>query len=203
MTKIVDLPTINTLTAQIILPVVDNSTSPGITRKMTLQQLVTLSQGDVGPQGPTGATGPSGAQGSPGGATGPQGVTGPQGPQGVTGPQGPQGPGGATGATGPIGTTVALNSVAPSSPSAGDFWYDTVSGRTYIYYGGGWVDSAPPLPGVVGSTGPNITFIEPPITPTSTGTIGNFAFNTSTGILYICIDNNKWIRSNGTFTDTF
>jgi len=63
MTKIVDLPSLTTLTNSIILPMVDISTSPGITRKITLTQLKTLS---VGPQGPTGIAGPTGPTGPTG-----------------------------------------------------------------------------------------------------------------------------------------
>jgi hypothetical protein len=43
--------------------------------------------------------------------------------------------------------TVAISTVAPSSPSAGDLWYNSILGRTFIYYNDGdssqWVDSAP------------------------------------------------------------
>ena len=41
-----------------------------------------------------------------------------------------------------------LGSTAPTSPSSGDTWFDSVSGRTYIYYTDAdtsqWVESAPP-----------------------------------------------------------
>jgi hypothetical protein len=43
--------------------------------------------------------------------------------------------------------TVAIGTTAPSSPSAGDMWYNSNIGRTFIYYNDGdssqWVDSAP------------------------------------------------------------
>jgi len=41
------------------------------------------------------------------------------------------------------GTSVVTGSTAPSSPSVGDLWYDTISGRTYIYYDSNWVDANP------------------------------------------------------------
>ena len=63
MTKIVDLPSLTTLTNSIILPMVDTSTSPGITRKITLTQLKTLSVGPTGVTGPQGPQGPSGPTG--------------------------------------------------------------------------------------------------------------------------------------------
>jgi hypothetical protein len=45
------------------------------------------------------------------------------------------------------GGGVSISTVAPSSPSAGDMWYNSNLGRTFIYYNDGdssqWVDSAP------------------------------------------------------------
>ena len=38
---------------------------------------------------------------------------------------------------------ITVSNTAPSLPSAGDLWYDTVSGRIYIYYDSNWVDSNP------------------------------------------------------------
>ena len=46
-----------------------------------------------------------------------------------------------------IGASVTTSDTAPVSPSDGDLWYDSVGGRTYVYYqdpnGSQWVDSAP------------------------------------------------------------
>ncbi len=98
--------------------------------------------GQIGPTGQTGATGPTGVTG----ATGPEGPTGPVGPSGgPTGPTGPTGPAGATGPTGPTGATgpgapLTSSATAPSSPSAGDLWFDTSTGATYIYYNSAWVE---------------------------------------------------------------
>jgi hypothetical protein len=39
--------------------------------------------------------------------------------------------------------SVTTSATAPTSPSLGDLWYDTVSGRTYVYYGSTWVDASP------------------------------------------------------------
>jgi hypothetical protein len=51
------------------------------------------------------------------------------------------------GSGGSANATVAISTVAPSSPSAGDLWYNSILGRTFIYYNDGdssqWVDSAP------------------------------------------------------------
>ena len=38
---------------------------------------------------------------------------------------------------------VSVGSTAPASPATGKLWYDTVSGRMYIYYSGAWVDANP------------------------------------------------------------
>ncbi len=45
------------------------------------------------------------------------------------------------------GASVTTSDTAPVSPSDGDLWYDSVSGRLYVYYDDGsssqWVDAAP------------------------------------------------------------
>ena len=121
--------------------------------------------GATGPTGLTGATGPTGvsatvtvgtttggATGSvtnsgttgaavlnfvvPIGATGPTGITG---PTGVTGPTGPTGPSGAAGATG-AGAPLTSSATAPVSPAAGDLWFNTTTGASYIYYNSAWVE---------------------------------------------------------------
>ncbi|MCL1977578.1 MAG: collagen-like protein [Candidatus Bathyarchaeota archaeon] len=75
--------------------------------------------GDVGPQGSVGATGPKGDQGVTGatGAAGLQGAKGDPGepgPKGDTGAVGPQGATGAAGATGDTGATGATGSQGPA-----------------------------------------------------------------------------------------
>ena len=52
------------------------------------------------------------------------------------------GPTGATGATGPAGTGAPLTSsaTAPVSPSAGDLWFNSTTGATFIYYNSAWVE---------------------------------------------------------------
>jgi len=60
----------------------------------------------------------------------------------VTGVAGPTGATGATGATGPAGVGAPLTSsaTAPVSPSAGDLWFNTTTGATFIYYNSAWVE---------------------------------------------------------------
>lgn len=66
MTTISNLPSLSTLTNQIILPIIDLTDGPGRTKKLTLAQLVTLSSGPSGPAGLSGGTGPSGPVGPSG-----------------------------------------------------------------------------------------------------------------------------------------
>lgn len=109
--------------------------------------------GPTGPTGPTGLTGPAGSTGSTGpqgdpgptgaqGVQGPQGVagatgaTGSQGAQGIQGVQGPTGPTGSTGVPGPP-TYATVSDTPPSSPVAGQIWWESDTGNTYIYYNDG------------------------------------------------------------------
>jgi hypothetical protein len=105
----------------------------------------------IGPTGPS-VTGPTGRTGAS--YTGPTGasVTGPTGAS-VTGPQGVIGPTGATGSTGPGTGVVNQNSNPPTGAAANQLWYDTTSGKTYIYYNSIWVDSNPNTVGPTGPTG--------------------------------------------------
>jgi hypothetical protein len=78
-----------------------------------------------------------------------QAVTGPTGPTGITGATGP------TGASGPLG--IVSSATAPVSPSAGQVWFNTSTGASFIYYNSAWVElgggSMSPLP-VTSSTRP-------------------------------------------------
>lgn len=101
---------------------------------------------DSGATGPQGSTGPIGATGT----------TGPVGATGASGYVGSDGSTGATGATGP-GLGVEQSDTAPPSPNSETLWYDTVTGRLYVYYtdtnGSQWVDAAPPVVGATGEQG--------------------------------------------------
>ena len=66
MTTIFNLPALTTLTNQLILPAVDLSTSPPITKKVTIDQLVAAAVGPTGPIGPTGPQGVAGSRGPTG-----------------------------------------------------------------------------------------------------------------------------------------
>lgn len=42
-----------------------------------------------------------------------------------------------------VSAGVSASSTAPTDPGAGDLWWDTVSGRLYVYFGSSWVDASP------------------------------------------------------------
>ena len=41
------------------------------------------------------------------------------------------------------GASVTTSSTAPLIPATGDLWYDTDTGRMYVYFDSSWVDSSP------------------------------------------------------------
>jgi hypothetical protein len=122
--------------------------------------------GPQGPQGIPGAQGPQGIPGAQG-PQGNTGVQGPQGNPGAQGPQGPQGVPGATinpatatplieSGTGAVGASVkyaredhvhpaaagggasvTISDTPPASPTAGNLWWESDTGITYIYYNDG------------------------------------------------------------------
>jgi len=52
-----------------------------------------------------------------------------------------------------ISAGVTVSDTPPSSPSVGDQWYNSVEGRTYVYYDSFWVDSNPAITGPAGADG--------------------------------------------------
>jgi hypothetical protein len=121
-----------------------------------------------------------------------QGITGATGIQGPTGPTGLTGSTGSTGSTGVTGVAAYSNSAtAPSSPIAGNGWFNTETGKVYVYYtdvdGSQWVEvgAAPIGPtgptGVTGATGPDVLAIN-----AQTGTTYTFALS----------DIAKWVELN-------
>lgn len=118
MSKVTQLPFIQTSTTATSFIVVDDRSTKRITYEDLYSQILadlgdTVFTGPTGPAGPSGDTpgptgpsgpaGPAGPQGPTGGPTGPQGPQGPSGVAGPSGPRGPQGPKGDTGNTGPTG----------------------------------------------------------------------------------------------------
>lgn len=81
------------------------------------------------------------------------------------------------------GGSVTVGDSAPSTPASGDMWWDSVSGRLYVYYvdadSSQWVDASPNISGSNGSnvaSGPNA-----PSNPVE----GALWYNTTTGQLYV------------------
>jgi hypothetical protein len=107
---------------------------------------VSYTSWNVSLAGRTGATGPTGLTG----ATGPTGLT------GATGTAGASGATGLTGATGPTGPNMAISDTPPSSPTTGQLWFESDTGKTFVYYDSYWVEmsSVDGLQGSNGSTGP-------------------------------------------------
>jgi hypothetical protein len=42
-----------------------------------------------------------------------------------------------------VSAVVVVSATAPTSPGQGDLWWNSVSGRMYVYYGSAWVDASP------------------------------------------------------------
>jgi hypothetical protein len=90
-----------------------------------------------------------------------------------------------TGSGGGGNSHVTVSDTAPINPAAGDLWYDSTAGRTYIYYGDAWVDSNPS-----GTTRATVGTVAP-----TTAYIGDLWYNSDSGRTYIYY-NNTWVDSN-------
>ena len=168
MTTINNLPALTTLTNQLILPAVDLSTSPAITKKITINQLVAAS---VGATGPTGPVGPQGNLGP----TGLQGPTGIIGPTGVRGPTGDTGLGFAIAKT-YVSTATLFADTSPTDIIAGQFAIidtgnadDQDNAKLYLWNGTTYNYSTD-LSGASGLTGP--TGPQGEVGPTGMGATG-------------------------------
>jgi hypothetical protein len=110
-------------------------------------------EGPQGEQGPKGDTGDTGADSTVPGPQGTQGIEGPVGPQGIQGPVGPQGDIGLTGDEGPQATFSITSATSPSSPVEGQAWFNSLNGKSYIYYDLVWVEVGSSLSGPAGEPG--------------------------------------------------
>ena len=94
------------------------------------------------------------------------------------------------------GASVTTSDAAPSSPSAGDLWYNTSAGGLFVYYqdanSSQWVE----VVGKTGATGPtNVSIAD--VAPTSPST-GQFWWNSSTNKLYIYYtdaNSSQWVQA--------
>ena len=120
--------------------------------------------GAVGPQGNQGRQGIAGTNGT-NGAQGNQGFQGIAGSNGTNGTQGNQGRQGAQGPSGAPDLT--YSGTKPSTPDAGDMWFDSDNGVFYVYLNDGnssqWVE-------IVGDKGDSISI------SSSSGFTGDFLF---------------------------
>jgi hypothetical protein len=78
------------------------------------------------------------------------------GPQGDIGPTGPS----VTGPTGAHGV-YEVNEGYPADPVEGDVWFNSTSGKTYIYFQSFWVEITGHKVGPTGPTGPGSTVVGP------------------------------------------
>lgn len=106
------------------------------------------------------------------------------------------------------GANISTGDVPPINSNLGDLWYDTISGRTYIYYDNGWVDSSPS--GEIGPIGPQGEPGPPgPYTDSiydAGGVSGTVSFDRSSGTVHTCLlQGNLTISniSNATSGDNF
>lgn len=137
MTTINNLPPLETLSKDLIFPAVDNSTSPGTTVKVSLDQLVALSAGPrgypgvPGPQGPSGPRGAAGIDSTVSGFSGYSGNAGNNGSSGYSGQNGVSGASGYSGKNGPTGSsgTSGFSGVIGLSGVSGFSGYSGRSGR--------------------------------------------------------------------------
>ena len=111
----------------------------------------------------------------------------------------------AAGGAGGGGGSVSVGDEAPETPGAGDLWWDSVSGRMFIYYididSAQWVDASPNISGSNGSnvfSGPNAP---------GNAVEGALWYNTTTNQLYV-YTSSQWVATQnavagvGTITGT-
>jgi hypothetical protein len=78
----------------------------------------------------------------------------------------------------------------PANPLPGQVWYNTASGRAYVYHDSFWVEFSP---GFVGPAGSSVVNIVPaPATSTSSGAAGDISYDSS--YVYICVSADSWVR---------
>jgi hypothetical protein len=99
------------------------------------------------------------------------------------------------------GASVTSSDTAPSSPSAGDLWFDSSTAELLVYYSDGssnqWVtvsgEQGPT--GATGSAGSSVTsYAAPANFPSSGNTVGDFAFATNAPKALYVWDGAEWDR---------
>ena len=89
------------------------------------------------------------------------------------------------------GASVTTSDTAPTSPNAGDQWFDTTTGTLYIYYNDGtssqWIGVSGPAgaDGADGTDGAAVTsYANFAAFPSSGNAVGDFGFDLATGAIY-------------------
>ena len=89
------------------------------------------------------------------------------------------------------GASVTTSDTAPTSPNAGDQWFDTTSGTLYVYYNDGtssqWIGVSGPAgaDGANGTDGAAVTsYANFAAFPSSGNAVGDFGFDLATGAIY-------------------
>jgi hypothetical protein len=101
------------------------------------------------------------------------------------------------------GSSVTVSDTAPTSPSDGDMWYNSLDLNLYVYYNDGtssqWVQSAPQQAGADGDAGPSgaagspTSYANLAAFPSSGNTAGDMGFATDTKSSYMW-DGTEWQR---------
>jgi hypothetical protein len=125
---------------------------------------------------------------------------------GPTGPTGPAGYEGSDGPTGPAGEDGKFftGSTPPSTPTEGDAWYNSDSGRLYVYYDSYWVEASAPIAGPTGPAGADGTIgVDGATGPTGpSGDLTRTIRTVSTSTTLLSTDENQMIRFTGTSAQT-
>jgi hypothetical protein len=87
------------------------------------------------------------------------------------------------------GSSVTISETAPATPTAGNVWYNSTEGTSYIYYDSFWVPISPPKAG--------LEIVSSATNPANTNVIW---YNTENGNSYIYYDN-YWVSLSGGSND--
>ena len=100
-------------------------------------------------------------------------------------------------ASGGGGSSVTVSDTAPTSPSDGDMWYNSLSLKMFVYYNDGsssqWVPASPQQAGVAGADGSATSYANLAAFPSSGNTNGDMGFATNTKAVYVW-DGTEWDR---------
>ena len=98
------------------------------------------------------------------------------------------------------GSSVTVSDTAPTSPSDGDMWYNSLSLKMFVYYNDGtssqWVPASPQQAGVAGADGADgsaTSYANFAAFPSSGNTAGDLGFATDTKAVYVW-DGTEWDR---------